>query len=253
MRLKDRVSLVTGASRGIGFAIARAFVAEGAAVALTARDAAALERAVQELRDAGGRAIGVSGSVANDKDVVRMVATTLSEFGRLDCLVNNAGGGHGSRSLETLAASDYDSVLDVDLRGTFFCCREAIKVMKAAGGGVIVNISSQGGRYVSEISGPHYAAAKAGVLGLTRELAKEFGPFGIRINAITPGVVLTPRAEAKVLTLPAEERERMIRAIPLGRFGRPEDVAGVAVFLASDEAGYITGATVDVNGGRFMA
>lgn len=151
-----------------------------------------------------------------------------------------------------METKDYDAVLNLDLRGTFLCCREAVKVMKGNGGGAIINISSQGGRVWSELSGPHYAAAKAGVLGLTRQLARELGPFGIRVNAIAPGIVLTARVEAKLLGRTEQEKKRMRDSVPLGRFGTPQDVARVAVFLASADAEYITGATIDVNGGSFM-
>lgn len=252
MRLANKVSLITGGSRGIGLAIAEAFAAEGASVAINARDLHGLQDAAEKLRNLGGRVLCVAGDVSREDDVVRIVGEVVREFGRVDILVNNAGGGERIRNLEAVETKDYDRIMDTDLRGTFLCCREAVRVMRQNEGGVIINIASQGARTWSELSGPHYVAAKAGVLGLTRQLAKELGSFGFRVNAIAPGIVLTARVERKLLEYPEQEKQRMLDSIPLGRFGTPEDIARVAVFLASADARYITGATIDVNGGRFM-
>ena len=182
--------------------------------------------------------------------IIRIFRDVDRLLGPLDVLVNNAGGGHGSHDLEQLATDDLWKVIRVDLVGAILCCREAIRRMRGRGG-TIINISSQAGRSASELAGCHYAAAKAGVLGLTRQLARDYGREGIRVNAIAAGVTLSERVQRKLEARSSEVRARLVSAIPLGRLAEPEDIAEVAIFLASDASRYITGATIDVNGGRF--
>lgn len=178
-----------------------------------------------------------------------MFDEVVHTFGRLDILVNNAGGGHGVRELHRLDVADLWQVIRVDLVGTLLCCREGVRLMISSGG-CIINIASQAGRMPSELAGPHYAAAKGGVIALTRQLARDYGPAGIRVNAIAPGITLVDRTISKFEARSPEERKRMLDAIPLGRLAEPQEVAAVAVFLASDASRYITGATIDVSGGR---
>jgi 3-oxoacyl-[acyl-carrier protein] reductase len=248
--LAGKVAVITGSSRGIGRAVATAFAASDVSVVINGRDVATLDTARADLERAGRRVRAVAGSVAAEDDVRRLFDVALGEFGRLDVLVNCAGGGHGARDLHRLATGDLEAVIRVDLVGTLLCCREAVQRLTRPGG-CIINVASQAGRSSSELAGPHYAAAKAGVIGLTRQLARDYGPVGIRVNVIAPGITLVDRVIAKLDLRTAEERAGLLEAIPLRRFAEPEEIASVAVFLASDAARYITGATIDVNGGRF--
>jgi len=248
MRLRGRIALVTGAQQGIGRGIALAFAREGADVAVNyLDDRAAAEKVMQEVRAAGGRAVLVQADVARPADAQRMVAQVQSELGGLDVLVNNAGVYPRVPFLE-MRETDWDHVVDVNLKGGFFCAQAAARAMVAAGRrGSIINMASQAVR--GAVRGVHYSASKGGVVAMTRATALELAPHGIRVNAIAPG--LTDTAQPRYGNN-EEELAAMASAVPLGRMAQPDDIAAVAVFLASDDARHITGQTVHVNGGSYM-
>lgn len=246
-KLKGKVAVVTGASKGIGAGIARALAAAGASVVVNyASDAAGAERVVQEIVKEDGRAIAVQGNVASPEDVERLFARTLREFGAPDIVVNNAGVFRFD-ALEGLTPAEFHREFDINVLGALLVTQQAAKHF-GPGGGSVINVSS----VVSTNSGPGtvvYAATKAALDSVTRVLARELGPRKIRVNSISPGFTETEGAHA--LGVFGTEMERqMIANTPLGRVGQPEDIAPVAVFLASDEAHWITGESLRVSGGQ---
>lgn len=246
--LKGRVALVTGAGRGVGRVIALRFAAEGAKVAVNDVRAGLAETVAAEIRDRRALSLSVPGDVAQAQEVNALVGTVIREFGTVHILVNNAGILRRTRFGE-VTEEEWDEVCDVNLKGTFLCSKAVFPVMKGRGSGRIVNISSSAGRSVSTLGGVHYTASKAGVLGLTRATAKELSSFGITVNAICPGLIDTEMVRSSTTD---EELQSFIESFPTPRLGRPEEVADVALFLASDRAGYITGASIDINGGDLM-
>ncbi len=249
MRLSGQVALVTGAQQGIGRAIAVALAGEGADVAVNfLDDREAGERVAGLVRGLGRKAIAVEGDVTRIRDVEALVAAAGSALGPPGILVNNAGVFPRSEFLE-LAEREWDHVLGVNLKGSFLCAQATARAMVAAGRpGAIVNISSSAIR--GDARGVHYSASKAGVLGLTRAMALALAPHRIRVNAIAPGLTNTaqPRYGNSEEQIAARARE-----IPLGRMAEPEEIARIAVFLASDDAGWMTGELVHVNGGAYLA
>jgi 3-oxoacyl-[acyl-carrier protein] reductase len=257
MRLREKVALVTGSAKGIGKAIGIALAREGCDVIVSDIDVEPLDGVVQEIKKIGRRSIAIVADVCDQKQVNNMVDKCVERFGKIDILVNNAGGSMGTpmelppKVIGDVTEHHWDLVIDTNLKGTFFCTQAALKHMRKQKSGKIVNISSLAGRIGHLETSPHYSAAKAGVLGLTRHVAKEVGPYGINVNTICPGFIISgPRIER----LWQERQEtgkadKMMNEIALGRLGRVEEVAGVVVFLCSNEASYITGATIDVNGG----
>jgi NAD(P)-dependent dehydrogenase (short-subunit alcohol dehydrogenase family) len=242
-RFVGTVAVVTGAGRGIGARIARDLVAEGAKVYVPDLDGFRSEGIAADLGDS---AIPVQLDVTRRIEVASFFDRVDKENPTLNFLVNCAGGYSPLASSLSITEEEYDMVLDSNLKGTFLCCQAAIDLMVRNGRGAIVNFSSVAGRQISLALGPHYTAAKAGVLGLTRHLAKEFGRQGVRVNAMAPGSVEGERYSGLVSD---SKRQRELESIPLGRFATPEDMSMVALFLLSDAARYITGATIDVNGG----
>jgi NAD(P)-dependent dehydrogenase (short-subunit alcohol dehydrogenase family) len=251
-RLSGKTAIVTGSSRGIGRAIALAMAREGAKVVVNGRKEDA--RIVAEMIEtSGGKALAVIADVTAEEDVHRMVEETLQAFGSVDILVNNAGGGGPTIPIEEIDPAAWEGEMRVNLTGAFLCSRAVVGRMKKRNWGRVINISSQAGRSGSELAGIVYASAKAGLLGFTRQLARQVAPYGILVNAVAPGVILSgERIEKKWLQRGDGERQEMLKAIPLGRLGRPEEVTPAVIFLASEEASYITGTVIDVNGGRFM-
>jgi NAD(P)-dependent dehydrogenase (short-subunit alcohol dehydrogenase family) len=248
MRLMGRVAIVTGAGRGIGRAIAQRLAADGAAVSIVDLDAAAANEAVATVAASGGRAISITADVTDPTAVQQVVATTTTSFGGVDLLVNNAGILRSTRVVD-ISPEEWDLVIDANLRSTFLCSQAVQSSMVARGGGRIVNVASMAGRATSTLGGAHYTAAKAGVLGLTRHLAREWAPVGITVNAISPGIVDTPMVRQGI---DPEGLERVRRSIPLQRLAEPAEIAALVSFLLSDEASYITGANVDIHGGELI-
>jgi 3-oxoacyl-[acyl-carrier protein] reductase len=248
-RFADKVAVVTGSARGIGAATAQRLASDGAAVAVIDLREPDTEATVAAIRDAGGSAIGIGCDVADAGQVEAALARTVAELGRLDILVNNAGVIRDNL-LFKMTEDDWDTVMNVHLRGAFLCCREAQKHMVARQSGKIVNLSSRSA--LGNRGQANYSAAKAGIQGFTRTLAIELGPFGINVNAVAPGFIATAMTDAtarRVGVEPEEFRQAAAAAVPLRRVGVPEDVAGVVAFLVSDDAAYVTGQTIYVDGG----
>jgi NAD(P)-dependent dehydrogenase (short-subunit alcohol dehydrogenase family) len=245
MLLKGRICIVLGASRGIGAATAQAFGKAGAVVVLAARDEAALAKVAESIRTAGGEALAVPTDARDEGQVAKLVERTVATFGRLDAAFNNAGSGHQPAPLAQLSAQDFDEAIGVNLRGTLLAMKYEIPPMLAQRKGAIVNMSSTAGlQGVRGMSA--YCAAKHAVIGATRSAALDYAAQGIRINAVAPGPILTDRIAA----LPAERREPIVRAVPLGRIGEVDEVASAVVWLCSDPASFVTGAVLPVDGGR---
>ncbi len=246
--------MVTGAAQGMGLAIVKALFREGARVMLLDVNAQAVAAAAKEVDPSGTRAVGRRGDVTRRDEVQGLVRELKALWGSVDILVNNAGGAlHTPHVLEEIQEQDWNLVVDVNLKGTFFCCQAAIPEMAGQGKGVIVNMSALAGHWRASLAGVQYAAAKAGVEGLTRQLAYDWGKAGVRINAVSPTVTMTgDRIQGLWDAKGEEEKRKVLSAIPLGRLGTMEDVASAIVFLASDEAGFITGITLDVCGGRYL-
>lgn len=257
MKLEGRVAIVTGSGSGLGKAIAISFAEENAKVLVSDIEIKNVKKVVAEIRKSGHTALSVRCDVTKPRDVQRMVSTCIKEFGQVDILVNNAGGEGadvGNKFLEGIPFKDWQRTIDLNLKGTILCTMAVMPYMIEKKYGKIINISSQGGRYTSEMAGPYYAAAKAGQLGFTRQMALKLGPYGIYVNAIAPGLISSgPRVEGIWLKRTEEERQEMVNKIPLRRLGTPEEIASVVEFLASDASSYITGTTLDVNGGRYMS
>lgn len=240
MKHQDKVVLVTGAGQGMGQAMVARFAAEGAKViAVDINQASADATAAKE---GNANVIGLGCDISDPAAVRDAMVKAVDTFGRLDVLVNNAGVGSVDAFLDT-PDEHWHKVIGVNLTGTFLCCREAGRIMQQQGSGAIINVSSTAA--VSGEGPSHYVASKAGVMGLTRSIARELAPMGIRVNTLVPGPTNTPM----MADIPEEWTAQMVAAIPLGRMGEPADIAAAASFLASDDAAFITGQNIAVNGG----
>ena len=244
--MTNRTALITGASRGIGRACALALSDAGAHVALAARNIEALNLLAEEIRANGREAHAVSLDLMNPDSIKEAAASAAKQFGRIDILVNNAGVTKDGLSMR-MRKDDWESVLTTNLTGAFLMTQQVMPSMMRERWGRIINISSITGE-TGNAGQSNYVASKAGLIGLTKSLAQELGSRGITVNAIAPGFIETDMTQG----LSQEIKDKMLGAIPLKRFGKPEDVAAAVRFLASDEAAYITGATLDVNGGLAM-
>ncbi|RJP75889.1 MAG: SDR family oxidoreductase [Candidatus Zixiibacteriota bacterium] len=239
MRLQNKTAWITGAGQGIGEAVARRFAAEGANVALTDVNPETLEMVA---RDLGPNAAAFPADVTSKEQVAAAVKGILERFGRLDILIANAGVTRDGLALR-MSEANWDLVVDVSLKGTFLCCQAAMRPMMEAKSGRIVTTAS-----VASLGNPgqvNYSAAKAGIIGLTRTLALELAPFGIQVNCVAPGAIDTPMLQA----VKEPVREEMLKRIPAKRFGQPEDVAAAHLFFCSDQAAYVTGQVLFVDGG----
>ena len=246
MKLRNKVAIITGAASGIGLATAHVFAAEGARVVLADIDAIRTETASAAVAQAGGETLAVRVDVTDRESVDAMVAATLARFGRIDCLVNNAGITKDSR-LVKMTEQQFDSVMSVNLKGVFHCTQAVVPTMLEQASGVILIASSVVGLY-GNFGQTNYAATKAGVIGFAKTWGRELGPKGIRTVAVCPGFVATPILE----TIPPAVMQKMVDKVPMGRLGRPEEIARVYAFLASDDASYINGTTIEVSGGIMM-
>jgi 3-oxoacyl-[acyl-carrier protein] reductase len=247
LKLEDKVAVVTGASRGIGRAIAERLAAEGAKVVVNHRASAdAAEEVVAAIEAAGGEAVVLQADVSDFQQSRDLIQEAIKHFGRIDVLVNNAGTTRDTL-LMMMKENDWDLVIDTNLKSVFNCCKAVARGMVRQRSGRIINITSVAG-LAGNPGQTNYAASKAGVIGFTKSLAKELGSRSITVNAVAPGFVPT----ALTNDLPEDLRQAAIEHTPLGRFGQPEEIAAAVAFLASDEAGYITGQVLSVDGGLAM-
>lgn len=246
--LQDRVAVVTGGGRGIGKGIARKLAAAGAGVIVGDIDMAQAQLTADEIRRKHEKVMAVQVDVRQERSIVELIKKALDGFGNVDILINNAGIMFRTRLMD-ISVDEWERILRVNLTGPFLCTKAVIPLMKKNGFGRIVNISSSAGRSVSTLGGVHYTASKAGLLGLTRAVAKEVAPFGITVNAVCPGLIDTQMARE---TTTHQELENFLDSFPIKRLGTPEEIGELVVFLCSENASYITGASLDINGGDLM-
>lgn len=247
MRLKGRTAIVTGGARGIGKAIALTFVREGAKVAIVDFDQEGALALREEIERRQGEAIAIPCDVSKSIEVNAMVEQVRKAFGRIDILVNNAGIIRRG-TIETVTEEEWDRVIEVNLKGTFNCSKAVVEIMKQQRYGKIINVSSIAGKMGDITSAPGYGPSKAGIDALTKTLARQLAPYGINVNGVAPHAIETEMSAQ----WSEERRKEIIASIPLGRLGKPEDVAEAVLFLASDQASFITGEILDVNGGALM-
>jgi 3-oxoacyl-[acyl-carrier protein] reductase len=247
MGLKGKVAIVTGASQGIGKACAHALAHEGCNLVICARGKEALEMAATEIKTDATRVLAVPADISKPEDIANMVTKTVDKFGRIDVLVNNAGF-FPIKMFEEMSQEEWRRVIDINLTGTFLVTRAVYGHMADRGEGKILNVTSAAGR-IGGAGLVHYSAAKAGIIGFTRALAREAAPLGIQVNAIAPGIVETNTAKS---TFPDFALKEYVRNVPLGRLGKDEDLVGLVVFLCSCKSSYITGQVFSVDGGYTM-
>ncbi len=243
MKLKNKVCLITGAAQGIGLATGLRFAQEGAIVICGDIKPEAVDAAAAQCRALGAESLGLVLNVTDRAQVDAVVAEVLARYGRIDVLVNNAGITRDAR-LQKMSLEQFDQVIDVNLRGVFHCAQAVADTMVAQGAGVILNASSVVGIY-GNFGQTNYAAAKFGVIGFTKTWSRELGPKGVRVNAVAPGFIETPI----LATIPEKVITEMQAHVPLKRLGKPEEIASVYAFLASEDASYINGAVIEVSGG----
>jgi len=246
LELTGKVALVTGAAQGIGKAVALMLARNGADIVVSDVNVEKAQETSQEIQSLGRKALALKVDVSRPDDVDRMVQTIVEQLGKIDILINNAGIARDKLILR-MTEEDWDAVLDVNLKGTFNCTKAVVRHMMKQRSGRIVNIASVVGE-MGNAGQANYAASKAGVIGLTKTIAREFAQRGITVNAIAPGYIQTPMTDA----LPEKAKEELKRMIPMERLGQPEDVAQAALFLVSEASSYITGQVLNVNGGIYM-
>lgn len=244
MKLKEKIAIVTGSTKGIGKAIAFELAKEGANVVINGRNSSEAEQVASQINDKMEvRTLALRADVTIAQEVEMLIKNTVERFGRIDILINNAGIFEVCPFLQ-ISEGTWDKIIDINLKGTFLCSKLTLPIMVKQKSGVIINISSMAAKTGGILPVAHYAASKAGIIALTKALAREFAPYSIRVNAVAPGVIKTKMAESQ-----AEEKRK---TIPLGDLGQPEDVAKAVSFLVSNDACYITGEVIDVNGGLVM-
>lgn len=252
MRLNEQIAIVTGAGQGIGREIALRLAQEGSHIVIADINLEGATETAGDIEEIGQRALAVRTDVSNSADVDHLVNLTLENFGRIDILINNAGLFQAvpmGLPIASLSEEDWDRMMAVNLKGVFLCSKAITHVMKHQQSGKVVNMASLAGKLGGVVSGANYAVSKAGVICLTICLARECGPYGIRVNAVAPGQIDSPMTD---VVLQYRSRQEIEASIPLGRLGRADDIAKAVVFLVSDEADYLTGEILDVNGGIFM-
>jgi len=247
MKLKNKVAIITGSARGIGKATALRFAQEGAMVVVNDVDLEEAKEVVSQINSQQEKAVAVKADVSDEKEVEKMVEVVYSKFGRIDILVNNAGIIKRG-SIEDHSYEDWDKVIAVNLRGTYNCAKAVVPIMKNQRYGKIINVSSVAGKVGDIASAPSYGSSKGAINALTKSLARELAEYGICVNAVAPHAIETEMSSE----WPEKKRREIIAQIPLKRLGRPEEVAAAILFLASDEASFITGEILDVNGGYLM-
>ena len=243
--LSEKVAIVTGAGRGLGWAIAQRLALDGANLVIAEIDGQSAQEKAAAIRQMKREGLAVQMDVSRWADVESMVKQVMSKFNRIDILVNNAGILGPYFPVTEYPEEIWDRVVAVHLKGTFLCCKGVLPIMKAQGGGNVVNMASVAGKEGNANMAP-YSAAKAGIMGLTKTLAKEMAPYNVRVNCVSPALIETDMARE----MTPEQRALLISKIPLGRLGRPEEVAAVVKFLVSDEASFVTGQCYDISGGR---
>ncbi|MBI3029219.1 MAG: 3-oxoacyl-ACP reductase FabG [Candidatus Rokubacteria bacterium] len=242
MRLQGKVALITGAAGGIGEATARRFAREGASVAVNDANAAGAKKVAEEIQAGGAKALALAGDVTQKAQVEEMVRQVIGAWGRVDVLINNAGINRDAMAAK-MTEEQWDQVLDVNLKGTFLCAQAVLPGMRERGWGRVINTSSIGS--LGNIGQANYSASKAGVIGLTKTLALEYAKYGVTVNCVAPGATMT----AMLAGVPDKIKEGIIAKIPMGRIAGPDEIANVHCFLASDEAGFVTGQVLFVDGG----
>lgn len=248
-----KIAIVTGAAQGIGLAISKSLANELDLLIMTDVLEEKLVKEVNQLNERKNNVVGYHLDVGSEEEVKNLFEEIKSGYGRLDILVNNAGispktDNKNRRPLTQIPLDEWNQVLNINLTGSFLCIRESLPLMITNRWGRIVNISSMAGRTYSRVAGSHYAASKSGLIGLTRNVANEYGKYGITANCIAPGRITTPMVESA----PSEKNKEFIDITPVKRLGKPEEIAAAVSFICSEEAGYINGTTLDINGGIFM-
>jgi NAD(P)-dependent dehydrogenase (short-subunit alcohol dehydrogenase family) len=255
MLLKNHIAIITGAGGGLGTTFAKKLAEEGAKIILTDVNKELLKQPETELTEMGFQPESYVMDVTNKEQIQEVFKQVFEKYGEINILINNAGGSlYTPRELDKIQENDWDKVLDVNLKGTFLCCQDVVPYMAKNNYGRIINVSSIGGRTASLVTGVAYAAAKGGVIAFSRRLAKEVGKDGITVNTIAPGTVLSgQRMLESWESMADEDKNDILRSIPLGRLSTAEEQADVAVFLSSNKSSYMTGAVIDINGGRLMS
>lgn len=275
MKLKDKVALITGGTAGLGRGIALAFAREGARVAISGRNEERLQKVVQEIEALGAEALGIRADVSSSQEVKNMFARLLERFGTIDILVNNAGifrsheagvkdrmrhldlvttpvPRHSLQITRNMSDEEWQRMFEVNVNGVFYCTREALKIMEDKGYGRIINIASIAGISAMSSHSPNYSAAKGAVVAFTKSVAHEVAGAGICVNCIAPGYIETETFMRGINQMSPERRNRLMQWIPVGRIGKIEEYASLAVYLASDDAGYMIGQVISPNGGLYI-
>jgi 3-oxoacyl-[acyl-carrier protein] reductase len=248
LEFQKKVALITGAGQGMGKAVAFTLGQQGAQIAVNDINANAAESTASELQKSGIQAIAVTADITKKNDVQRMVQQTVDHYGTLHILINNAGILYPTKVID-IPEDEWDRVINVNLKGTFLCSQTVLPTMQKNNWGRIVNFSSTAGKNISTVGGAHYTAAKAGILGFTRHVAKEVAQYNITVNAVCPGLIDTDMVRN---TIDPDRQQAYANSFPISRLGKPEEVADLVAFLCSDKAAYITGASLDINGGDLM-
>ena len=254
MQFAGKAAIVTGGAKGLGKSFATALASRGCAILIADVDEEELAKTMKEIMNAGGKCICRKVDVTRSGDVAAMVLQVVQTHGRLDILINNAGGSMGvpKAPIDEILEDDWDRVVNLNMKGTFLCTKAVVPIMKRQKSGKIVNLSSITARIGGELTPVQYVCSKGAISTFTRHVAQELGPFGINVNAIAPGITLTQRLEGMwTQRKTEEERNAYLARIPLGRLGTVDEMTKTVVFLCSSDADYITGITLDVNGGMF--